>query len=78
MTIEQAEALVKGLYEMGIEAKMREGYSGRGMYGTEVVAIVSDDSNIKTAIGYAAVEAGIDWNDLPHRQDNMGLGWVVY
>ena len=57
-------------------------YSGRGMYGNTCVAITGRGSqgSVFTAIGRL-----IERSELPvhadewfQRQDNMGLGWVIY
>ena len=46
-------------------------YSGRGMYGKQCASIYCSDA---TECIEAAAERGIKGA----RQDNMGLGWVVY
>lgn len=75
MTKAQAEKIVKVLEEDGIEASIRDDYSGRCMYGATCVAIVCDDP---MAVGYAAGKARIPSKDRPKRQDNMGLSMVLY
>jgi hypothetical protein len=77
LTVEQAEQIVEYLEDMDIDANVRAEYSGRGMYmyGSTCVGIVVGDV---VAVGYAAGALGIDWDDVPHRTDNMGLSTIVY
>jgi hypothetical protein len=84
-TVEQAEAILDIMYEYELtegEAEVREDYSGRGMYGATTVAIVTDDGARNVAI---AIGIGVATGVLPDeafrwftRQDNMGLGSVIY
>lgn len=80
MTLEQAEALVDALGDLSIEAELRAEYSGRGMDGKAVPAIVIyDESRGLVGLGYAAREAGVEFADLPRRRDSMGHdGIVIY
>lgn len=57
--------------------EVRDDYSGRGMYGKSVPAVVSDD-DIRPALFYAAGVLGIDYSEVPQRIDSMGLGVVIY
>jgi hypothetical protein len=75
MTKAQAEKIVRALEEEGIDASIREDYSGRCMYGATCVAIVCDDP---VAVGFAAGKARIPSKDRPKRQDNMGRSMVLY
>ena len=87
LTVDQAEELVDAVYnytDYRGDLEVREGYSGRGMYGTEVVAFVADSNEALIALGYAlGYLAGNDfgsypYKDLPTRVDSMGLGIVIY
>jgi hypothetical protein len=79
MTLEQARQIVEfieeNLWDEVEEIDLREEYSGRGMYGRTVPAIVIDNP---TWIGYAAGALGIEPRDIPQRTDSMGLSTVVY
>jgi hypothetical protein len=75
MTKAQAEKIVETLAEEGIEASIRDDYSGRCMYGATCVAIICADV---VAVGFAAGKARIPFKDRPKRQDNMGLSMVLY
>jgi len=75
MTKAQAEKIVEVLAEDGVEASVREEYSGRCMYGATCVAIICDDP---MAVGFAAGKARIPSKDRPKRQDNMGRSMVLY
>jgi hypothetical protein len=76
MTLEQAEGIVDYMdRELGVEAVVRETYSGRGMFGKSVPAIVTD--NI-IAVGYAAAALDVPYQDCPRRTDSMGTSLVVY
>lgn len=79
LTVDQAEAIVDELANIHpwLEASVREEYSGRGMYGDTVVAIIMEEDD-RVALGYAAALAGVDYRDVPRRADNMGLGVVIY
>ena len=78
MNIEQAEQVAGTLsYSFGIEAEIYEDYSGRGMYGNEVPALVLDGGDI-VFVGYAFRSLGFDADDMPTRTDNMGLQVVIY
>ncbi len=87
MLPETAKASVDAAEEMGIEASLRETYSGRGMYGKSTVAVViGGQSNLLQAVALAAVRLcqELDDNpddfleDLAFRYDNMGHDIVVY
>lgn len=71
------------------DLEVRSDYSGRGMYGTEVVAFVfdGDATPVLIAMGYALAKLQEDYSetwdgweprDLPRRMDSMGLGTVIY
>lgn len=75
MTTEQAQEIADNC---SVDVEVREGYSGRGMYGRKVTGLVVADVSDLIAIGFAAAEAGIDMDDLPHRYDSMGRSIIVY
>lgn len=80
LDLEQLEELVDNAenYVGGwTEIEVREDYSGRGMYGKSVPAVVADN-DIRPALFYAAGELGIDFDEVPQRLDSMGLGVVIY
>jgi hypothetical protein len=85
MKLETAEALVKALDGLGVEATVSEGYSGRGMYGRLTVAIVlAQGASLLAAAAFAARQMAADdvdgfVRDLRQVQiAAMGLGVVVY
>ncbi len=75
---------------IGNNAKYRDDYSGRGMYGDTTPAIVADSGVlVGWAVGQAIIEVEgalayqpdfEDWVDeiLPQRQDSMGRSQVFY
>lgn len=84
---------VEILQERGIEASYRSGYSGRGMFGGVVPAIVTSASLGRVAVAYAmaCVEQGagddeflvddaldLAWEQAPQRWDNMGRDNFVF
>lgn len=93
MDKELAETLVQVLEDEGIEASLRESYSGRGMYGetTAGVALDGDAGDILRAVINNATcfikeeEEPVEFFDLSERfsignlrQDSMGMGMIVY
>lgn len=91
--IEVFEEAVQILQDEGYESSVREDYSGRGMYGLAVPAIVSDASGARvvkavcsTIAGMVELSSEYDLFDLPIlfddlvpvRQDNMGRSKVYY
>jgi hypothetical protein len=63
-----AEKIVARLNDAGYKASVRDGYSGRFMFGKTVIAIVTDaDPMTFTHIAKRKLRA-----------DNMGLGYVYY
>jgi len=75
MTLEQAKKIVAILGEDGIEARVYENYSGRGMCGMTCTGIVCDDP---VAVGYAAGKAKVPMGDIPKRRDSMGMSKIIY
>lgn len=72
MTLEKAQEIAN-LYEdrNGVAARVREGYSGRYMYGKKVAAVVAGDIN---ELVYCAKACGV----RSPRKDNMGLSYIIY
>ena len=85
MTKKQAEFFKNAAEETGLEIEVRNNYSGRGMYGETGYAIVTDSlmALIPALLCHAAydyvsvVEDGL-FDNFRLRQDNMGLGIVLY
>lgn len=73
MDIEDAKQIVKFLEEDDAEVSLREGYSGRGMYGKTTAGIVVDTIGF---VYYAMGRLGLEFVEL--REDNMGLSYIVY
>jgi len=93
MDLELAEVLVQVLEDEGIEAELRESYSGRGMYGKETAGVVLDGDVtdiLRAVINNATCfiqeeEEPVEFFDLSERfsignlrQDSMGMGVIVY
>lgn len=93
MDRELAEALVQVLEDEGIDASLRESYSGRGMYGKETAGVVLDGDVtdiLRAVINNATVfvqeeDEPVDFFDLCEkfsvgnlRQDSMGLRVIIY
>lgn len=91
VTLEMAQELIQNLNgEFDADAHTYSNYSGRGMFGEEVVAIVADDDKLQFKIGLILgklindensewYEFEFDWDELPFsRIDNLGLGFVYY
>jgi len=76
MNKDQAEKVCDILTSGFYEATIREEYSGRGMYGETCLGIVYDGSPVK--FGAACVESGVEYRDLPTRQDSMGKYSQIY
>lgn len=69
MNIEKAEAIVDKLNDKGIEARLHEGYSGRGMYGEMTTGVV-----VRDAEGAFGVCPGLK----KCRRDNLGFDTILY
>lgn len=85
LTYEIAQKAAEYLEGQGYESSARKDYSGRGMYGATVVAIVSDASG--PLVGWAITTIAIDeggygdheiYEMIPQRWDNMGTSMVYY
>ena len=76
MKLAHAKAIVEELVEFeGIEATVREDYSGRGMYGRTTAAVSTHYSEDVVA---AARDLGLPLRRSSLNVDSMGLGKVVY
>ena len=75
MKLAHAKAIVEELETEGIDATVREDYSGRGMYGRETAAVSTRYSeDIFATIGVL----GLRLRRSSLNVDSMGLGKVVY
>lgn len=75
MTLDQAKKIVEILNDEGVEARVYENYSGRGMYGATCTGIVCDDP---VSVGAAASRARVKKADRPRRSDNLGRSLIIY
>lgn len=76
-----AMALHEALEDQGCEVRLRDDYSGRGMYGKDTSAISGEFSWCDIAKAWANVcVQDDDYNpdDLSFTWDAMGLGTVIY
>jgi len=81
MSLEAAEAIVERMDDNGAErAEVREDYSGRGMYGRTVVAVVAESISEFYDAALDLVEDGeIKASDVKGLgTDGMGRGIVIY
>lgn len=62
--------------QRGYAAEVREGYSGRGMLGNRVLAIVTDAPGV--LLGFILKDLGASYSQLPVRIDNMGKDFIHY
>ena len=58
MKLEIAKLIEQAASDMCLDVGLREGYSGRGMYGEETAALVGSRQDIIAAIASAAVDIG--------------------
>jgi len=76
MQLAHAQAIVEELTQtLGVEASVRENYSGRGMYGRTTAAVSTHYSEDVVA---AARDLGLPLRRSNLSVDSMGLGKVVY
>lgn len=86
-----AEAIVEAMEEQGHEASVREGYSGRGMFGKETTGIVADSVGtvMRAILSDVLEESSIirqvaEENDISPLDidgisiDSMGLDTIIY
>jgi len=62
MTKAQAKRVIKRIEDKGGEARIYEGYSGRGMYGRNTTGVV-----------VGSIPKNCKW-----RTDNLGLDYILY
>lgn len=77
--MEELAQVIKGAAdEFGPDVQFRNGYSGRGMYGSQCVALVGSFNQVMGAL--ALVEEADDRITLAEdaRMDNMGYDIVMY
>lgn len=72
MKTEHSKKIMDVAEEEGLDLRLRERYSGRFMYGRETHAIVGSWAEVMDAVSLA----GLRPSDF--RQDQMGLGIVIY
>ena len=86
-TVEQAERIVEVMNEWGLgeDFHIRDNYSGRAMYGEEVVAFTGDGNPGDVFIAIGILIGNEEFEDVAddavswfQRQDSMGRGWVIY
>jgi len=88
MTEETALAILEAADEIGLEMKKYDGYSGRGMYGSDTTGIVFESENdLLAAVSIAALRLSETERDVEgfvddvrkFRRDNMGkVSMIVY
>ncbi len=94
MKEKMAKVLVEMGRDYGLDLKIYEGYSGRGMYGSETWGISGEDCSAASLLKLV-LEAGLAgdlesyfdvgygdtndaWNVGYFREDVLGLGRIVY
>lgn len=86
MTKEQAQFLYDAGDDSGLDVKIRDDYSGRGMFGKETCAIEGDFSMgelLCAVIEYVRFLDEEEREEIPEmprsfREDSMGLGIIIY
>lgn len=91
MKLKTAQAIIEAAETNSFEMELREGYSGRGMFGKTTVGIVYKNlGDLLTATAEAAVELyrkdqednGSRFDkfivDIPDNTDSMGLDSIIY
>ncbi len=78
MNFEQADEVAYLLdVSFDIHADVRDDYSGRGMYGDSVAALVLDAEGDIAYVGYAFRSLCFDAPDKPRPTHSMGVGIVL-
>jgi hypothetical protein len=75
MKIETAKQIVEAAQVIGADVTLREGYSGRGMYGRTTAGIVGDRTSIIKATAYAAYATGAAGHDVDGFIDDLDFSW---
>jgi hypothetical protein len=70
MKIEVAKALANAAAEIGVDMDIREGYSGRGMYGKTTVGVICEDWPI---LLQCAALAGARVQEAEHEDEDSTL-----
>lgn len=84
MKLQEAEDFAENLIWEGYEAKVREEYSGRSMYGRTTSGVVTNAPEVEAGRVFAAKDEDEDdeqeENDYPTRLrvDSMGLSIIYY
>ena len=81
MKADIATALHEALEDQGCEVRLRDDYSGRGMYGKDTYAISGEFGWGDIARAWANVcvqDDDFSPDDLGFSWDAMGLGTVIY
>jgi hypothetical protein len=79
MKQEVAEYLVDACQFNGIDAEIREDYSGRGMFGKTTHGVVVNDSSMSSVLSAVinyGNDDGIEVNGFD--TDSMGMGFIIY
>ncbi len=71
MKLEIAKLIVDSAEKLDLEVKLREGYSGRGMFGKTTAGIVGSKASITKATAYAAYRFGSE--DLPEIDEDLEI-----
>ena len=71
MKLEIAKLIVESGEKLDLDLKLREGYSGRGMFGKTTAGIVGSKSAITKATAYAAYRFGGE--ELPGLSDELEI-----
>ncbi len=83
MQLKTAKAIVKAAEEMDLTVTLREGYSGRGMYGKTTTGVVGSHSDVMKAIAAAAMDCKKEdqeefLEDMDLATDSMGRSMIFY
>jgi hypothetical protein len=83
MDLKLAEILVEVLGDDGVDASLRESYSGRGMYGKDTAGVVIGDvTDLLAAIINNASMFCEEEDEMFYvngfKQDSMGKGMIIY
>lgn len=87
VTVEQVERICQVMDEWGLggDVQIMESYSGRAMYGEEVVAFTGDGSSGDVFLAIGILIGNGEFEDVADdavswfgRSDSMGRGWVIY
>ncbi len=76
-----ARALYDALEDEGVEVRLIDDYSGRGMYGDTTFALSGDFGFCDVAVAWACAcreDEELKPTDLGFTNDSMGLGIVIY